>query len=188
MGICGGYQMLGDNSLRMKRVGAGYAVSQLLNTITALQYDVKTTTQVNATMSGELLRLTAAPRRGYRYAVMKFTWGNGAAGRMLYGDVAKMDVGGGMARSSLLRPRLAPPCFRSLSSMCYGREKGLRRGKRLLLCGLAKRGNLIRCWRKHAASWLILMKILQHAKHRSRYDDSVTGGARSGKSRRAETF
>ncbi len=69
MGICGGYQMLGDTIVDEVESGLGTQPGLgLLNTITRFAQD-KTTTQVNATMSGELPGWLAAaaglPVRGY---------------------------------------------------------------------------------------------------------------------------
>ncbi|SUH03094.1 cobyric acid synthase [Salmonella enterica subsp. enterica] len=58
--------------MRWSRAGTQPGLG-LLNTITRFAQD-KTTTQVNATMSDELPGWLAAAA-GYRYAVMKFTWG-----------------------------------------------------------------------------------------------------------------
>lgn len=85
MGICGGYQMLGDTIVDEVESGLGTQPGLgLLNTITRFAQD-KITTQVNATMSGELPSWLAAaaglPVRGYEIHM----GGNGAAGRMLYG-------------------------------------------------------------------------------------------------------
>lgn len=69
MGICGGYQMLGDTIVDEVESGLGTQPGLgLLNTITRFAQD-KITTQVNATMSGELPSWLAAaaglPVRGY---------------------------------------------------------------------------------------------------------------------------
>ncbi|SUG70908.1 adenosylcobinamide kinase/adenosylcobinamide-phosphate guanylyltransferase [Salmonella enterica subsp. enterica] len=197
MGICGGYQMLGDTIVDEVESGLGTQPGLgLLNTITRFAQD-KTTTQVNATMSGELPGWLAAaaglPVRGYEIHMGETVLQEGCCTAM---TLQKMDALWRMARSPPTDWRLAltfTACLTAMPlpvrwSMGYGREKGLRRGKRLFVMRIIKRGNLI-CWRKRCGNILILIKFIPSCNNiRSRYDDSGDGRARSGKSRHAEAL
>ncbi len=77
VGICGGYQMLGDTIVDEVESGLGTRSGLgRLNTILAL-HGIKPRLAPRLTRQcRRAARLAGCPRRGYRYAVMKFTWGN----------------------------------------------------------------------------------------------------------------
>lgn len=143
MGICGGYQMLGDTIVDEVESGLGTQPGLgLLNTITAL-HRIKPrrrlTRQCQASCPAGWL-----PRRGYRYAVMKSTWGNGAAGRMLYGhDVTENGcsvadgavTADGLAFGTYLHGLFDSDAFTRAVVNGLRARKGLTPWETTLLCG-----------------------------------------------------
>lgn len=184
MGICGGYQMLGDTIVDEVESGLGTQPGLgLLNTITRFAQD-KITTQVNATMSGELPSWLAAaaglPVRGYEIHMGETVLQEGCCTAMtLQKNGCSVADGAvtadGLAFGTYLHGLFDSDAFTRAVVNGLRARKGLAPWETTFVMRSIKRGNLI-CWRKRCGNILILIKFIPSCNSiRSRYDDSGDG-------------